>query len=527
MRTATETTQGPKRCAIYTRKSTAAGLDQDFNSLDAQREACEQYIASRVHAGWYLLPERYDDGGFTGANLERPAFQKLMQDIEQGKIDIVITYKVDRLSRSLLDFARIMDLFQRAGVSFVSVTQNFSTADAMGRLTLNMLMSFAEFEREMIAERTRDKMAAARRKGKWIGGRVPLGYRVDGGKLVIDEDEAALVREIFRVYQEEKSLLATAEILNARGWRTKKCITRTDKHTGGLRWDKGSVHRQLTNPVYVGKVGFQGTIYEGEHVALIDEKTFADVQQLLKSMAPESGSERRGRQDFLLRGLLRCRVCGSAMTPRWSTSRGRKYRYYVCTRVSSSGREACSVRSVPASAIEEFVVKQIRSVVEKPEMLARVNDILQQQHNQRAPAIEQELAQLTPEHRRCREEGRRVLQAIGEGNARQSGMAAERLTELDEQAHQLEHRMAELRDELAAIERNTVSLEEVQRAIALFDPIWDMLFPRERARILHLLLESAIYDGSKGELELQFYPLGISRLAAEAATVGRTTAEAA
>jgi len=173
------------------------------------------------------------------------------------------------------------------------------------------------------------------------------------------------------------------------------------------------------------------------------------------------------------------------------------------------------------------VVKQIRSVVEKPEMLARVNDILQQQHNQRAPAIEQELAQLTPEHRRCREEGRRVLQAIGEGNARQSGMAAERLTELDEQAHQLEHRMAELRDELAAIERNTVSLEEVQRAIALFDPIWDMLFPRERARILHLLLESAIYDGSKGELELQFYPLGISRLAAEAATVGRTTAEAA
>jgi DNA invertase Pin-like site-specific DNA recombinase len=164
MRTSTENTQAPKRCAIYTRKSTAAGLEQDFNSLDAQREACEQYIASRVHAGWYLLPERYDDGGFTGANLERPAFQKLMQDIEQGKIDIVITYKVDRLSRSLLDFARIMDVFQRASVSFVSVTQNFSTADAMGRLTLNMLMSFAEFEREMIAERTRDKMAPRARR---------------------------------------------------------------------------------------------------------------------------------------------------------------------------------------------------------------------------------------------------------------------------------------------------------------------------------------------------------------------------
>ena len=527
MRTARETTQGPKRCAIYTRKSTAIGLEQDFNSLDAQREACEQYIGSRVHAGWYLLPERYDDGGFTGANLERPAFQKLMQDIEQGKIDIVITYKVDRLSRSLLDFARIMDVFQRAGVSFVSVTQNFSTADAMGRLTLNMLMSFAEFEREMIAERTRDKMAAARKKGKWIGGRVPLGYRVEGGKLVIHEDEAVLVRELFRVYQEEKSLVATADVLNARGWRTKKCITRTGKHTGGLRWDKGSVHRQLTNQIYVGKVNFQGQIYEGEHEAIIDEQTFARVQQLLKSLAPDASGDRRCRLDFLLRGLLRCRVCGSAMTPRWSSSRGREYRYYVCTRVSSSGRQACSVRSVPADAIEEFVVKQIRSVVEKPEMLARVTDILQQQHSQRAPAIEQELAQLTGEHRRCREEGRRVLQAIGEGNTRQSSMVAERLSELDEQALQLERRMAALRDELAVIESETVSPDEVQRAIALFDPIWDMLFPRERSRVLHLLLESAVYDGIKGELELQFYPLGISRLAAEAAMVGEASKEAA
>jgi site-specific DNA recombinase len=527
MRTGTETTQGPKRCAIYTRKSTAVGLEQDFNSLDAQREACEQYIASRAHAGWWLVPERYDDGGFTGANLERPAFQNLMQDIEQGKIDIVVTYKVDRLSRSLLDFARIMDVFQRAGVSFVSVTQNFSTADAMGRLTLNMLMSFAEFEREMIAERTRDKMAAARKKGKWIGGRVPLGYRLDGGKLVIEEGEAELVRALFHAYQEEKSLVATADVLNARGWRTKKCITRTGKHTGGLRWDKGSVYRQLTNPVYIGKVEFQGTLYEGEHEAIVDENTFARVQQLLKSQGPEGSNDRRCRMDFLLRGLLRCRVCGSAMSPRWSTSRGREYRYYVCTRVASSGRQACSVRSVPADAIEEFVVKQIRAVAERPEMLARVTEILQQQRSQRAPAIEQELAQLTGEHRRCREEGRRVLQVIGEGNARQSSMAAARLAELDEQAQQLEHRMAELRDELATIARKTVCMDEVQRAIALFDPIWDMLFPRERSRILHLLLELAVYDGIKGELELQFYPLGISRLAAEAAMVGQTTAEAA
>jgi site-specific DNA recombinase len=527
MRTATGNAPSPKRCAIYTRKSTSVGLEQEFNSLDAQREACEQYIANRAHDGWSLLPERYDDGGFTGANLERPAFQKLLQDIDAGKLDLVVVYKVDRLSRSLLDFAQVMHRFHQAGVAFVSVTQNFSTADAMGRLTLNMLMSFAEFEREMIAERTRDKMAAARKKGKWIGGRVPLGYRVEGGKLVIDEDEAILVREIFRVYQEEKSLIATADVLNARGWRTKRCSTKTGKHTGGLRWDKGSVHRQLTNQVYIGKVDFQGQIYEGEHEAIIDEATFTRVQQLLKSQGPQGSNDRRCRLDFLLRGLLRCRVCSSAMSPRWSTSRGREYRYYVCTRVASSGRQACSVRSVPADAIEEFVVKQIRALAVRPEMLARVTEMLQQQRGQRVPAIEQELAQLTAEHRRCREEGRRVLQAIGEGNARQSSMAAERLAELDEQALQLERRMAELRDELATIERETVSLDDVQRAIALFDPIWDMLFPRERSRILHLLLETAVYDGIKGELELQFHPLGISRLAAEATMVGQTTAEAA
>ena len=527
MRRATQTTQAPKRCAIYTRKSTTAGLEQDFNSLDAQREACEHYIANRAEIGWQLVPQHYDDGGFTGSNLERPAFQRLMEDVDAKKIDIIIVYKVDRLSRSLLNFAQVMHRFDQAGVAFVSVTQNFSTADAMGRLTLNMLMSFAEFEREMIAERTRDKMAAARKKGKWIGGRVPLGYRLVGGKLIIDEDEANLLRELFRVYQEEKSLVATADVLNARGWRTKKCITRTGKHTGGLRWDKGSVHRQLTNPVYIGKVDYKGQIYDGEHEAIIDEKTFASVQQLLKSQAPEGSGDRRCRLDFLLRGLLRCRVCSSAMSPRWSTSRGREYRYYVCTRVASSGRQACSVRSVPAVAIEEFVVKQIRSIAARPEMLARVTEMLLQQRSKRGPALEQELTQLTGEHRRCREEGRRVLQAIGEGNARQSSMAAERLAELDEQAHQLERRLAELRDELAAIERETVSLDEVRRAIALFDPIWDMLFPRERSRVLHLLLESAVYDGIKGELELQFYPLGISRLAAEAAMVGHATAEAA
>jgi len=211
-----------KRCAIYTRKSKAQGLEQEFNSLDAQREACEQYVASHGHLGWRLVPERYDDGGFTGANLERPGFQRLLEDMDAGKLDIVVVYKVDRLSRSLLDFSRVMERFGRADVAFVSVTQNFSTVDAMGRLTLNMLMSFAEFEREMIAERTRDKVAASRRKGKWTGGPVPLGYDVADKRLVVNDLEAVVVREVFDLYERHFSALEVAHELNAMGRMTKR-----------------------------------------------------------------------------------------------------------------------------------------------------------------------------------------------------------------------------------------------------------------------------------------------------------------
>ena len=226
-----------RRCAIYTRKSTSVGLEQDFNSLDAQREACAAYIQKQP--GWTVVDERYDDGGFTGANIERPAFQRLLTDIDAAKIDVVVVYKVDRLSRSLLDFAKLMERFGRAGASFVSVTQNFSTADAMGRLTLNMLMSFAEFEREMIGERTRDKIAAARRKGKWTGGPVPLGYTVKEKRLVVNEAEAVLVREVFALYLEQRSTLAVARLLNEANRSTKRRVAMNGRISGGPPLDEG------------------------------------------------------------------------------------------------------------------------------------------------------------------------------------------------------------------------------------------------------------------------------------------------
>jgi len=253
------------RCAIYTRKSTEDGLEQEFNSLDAQRDAGEAYIASQKSEGWVCLPDRYDDGGFTGGNMERPALKRLLSDIEDGKVDCIVVYKVDRLSRSLIDFSKIMDVLERQSVSFVSVTQQFNTSSSMGRLMLNVLLSFAQFEREMISERTRDKIAATRRKGKWSGGMPMLGYDVDarGGKLHVNDDEAARVREIFELYLNRLSLIEVVKELDARGWTTKRWTTRKGHERGGKPFNKNSLFKLLTNRIYLGKITYKDEAYDG------------------------------------------------------------------------------------------------------------------------------------------------------------------------------------------------------------------------------------------------------------------------
>jgi site-specific DNA recombinase len=346
-----------RRCAIYTRKSTSVGLEQDFNSLDAQREACAAYIQKQP--GWTLVDERYDDGGFTGANIERPAFQRLLTNIDAGKIDVVVVYKVDRLSRSLLDFAKLMERFGRAGASFVSVTQNFSTADAMGRLTLNMLMSFAEFEREMIGERTRDKIAAARRKGKWTGGPIPLGYTVHEKRLVVNDQEAVLVREVFALYLEQRSALAVARLLNKAGCSTKRRVAANGRITEGRPWTKADVLGVIKNPVYAGYMRSHGELYDGEHEALVDRETFSRARALLDGATRTTNDPSRN-PNYILRGLLRCSCCGSAFTPA-STRKGRReYRYYRCIRRDKEGREACPSSPLPADAIEAYVIERLR-----------------------------------------------------------------------------------------------------------------------------------------------------------------------
>src|SRR3954447_16242376 len=333
--------QGPVRCAIYTRKSTEEGLEQEFNSLHAQREAAEAYIASQRQAGWVPLPRRYDDGGFSGASMERPALRQLLAEVEAGKVDCVVVYKVDRLSRSLLDFSRLIELFDRFRVSFVSVTQEFNTTTSLGRLTLNILLSFAQFEREIIGERTRDKLGAARRKGRWIGGTPVLGYDVDpqGGRLIVNEAEAERVRHIFGIAAEAGSLQATLHRVQAQGLTTKEWTSRAGRHHAGRPFSRMTLRRLLSNGLYRGMVSYKGTLYPGEHKAIVTEQLWEKVNTQLELKSAHLRERRHNKDDSPLVKLLYCGQCGAAMVATHSTRRGQRYRYYIC-RVAKTEPEA-------------------------------------------------------------------------------------------------------------------------------------------------------------------------------------------
>ena len=360
------------RCAVYTRKSTEEGLDQDFNSLDAQRESAEAFIRSQAHEGWRLVTTRYDDGGFSGGNLERPALEALVEDIKAGKIDCVVVYKVDRLSRSLTDFSRLVEVFEAHGVSFVSVTQQFNTTHSMGRLTLNILLSFAQFEREIIGERIRDKLAAHKRKGKWTGGKPVLGYDVDRSarspKLVVNEPEAERVRAIFRTYLETGSLIDCVHRVAEREWTTKRITTRAGRDVGGEQFGRSSLYTLLVNRIYRGEISHKGEWFPGEHAAIVDAETFDAVQARLQANGRLGGNDFRNRYHALLKRLLRCKHCDSTMTHVFQGGQPRKYRYYTCASAMRKGRRTCPHPSLPAREIEQAVVDELRRYCRWPEV---------------------------------------------------------------------------------------------------------------------------------------------------------------
>ncbi len=359
------------RCAVYCRKSSEEGLEQDFNSLDAQRDAGLSYIQSQKHEGWLAVPDRYEDGGFSGGNMERPALKRLLADIERGLVDCVVVYKVDRLTRALTDFAKLVELFDTHSVTFVSVTQSFNTTTSMGRLTLNVLLSFAQYERELTGERIRDKFAASRKRGLWMGGIPPLGYDVVNRKLEVNDAEADLVRLIFRRFLELGSATRLVEELAAAGHRTKSWTTQDGNERQGGRIDKGFVYKLLNNRLYLGEAVHKGVSNPGEHQALIDGATWERVQTILAENSRRRGNATRADTPAPLKGLLRCTACGSAMTPSHTRRRGRLYRYYTCTTAIKQGHATCPVRSLAAGEAEALVLAQVRHLLRSPEIAAR------------------------------------------------------------------------------------------------------------------------------------------------------------
>jgi site-specific DNA recombinase len=350
----------PVRCAIYTRVSTEHGLDQEFNSLDAQYEAASAYIKSQAHAGWTLIRSRYDDGGYSGGSTDRPDLQKLLNDIRARKIDVIVVYKVDRLTRSLADFAKLVDLFDAHGVSFVSVTQQFNTTTSMGRLTLNVLLSFAQFEREVTSERIRDKIAASKRKGLWVGGNLPLGYEMRDGKIAIVEEEAELVRSIFRRYLELGGVNELLRDLRDRNIRTKSRLLSTGVTRGGIPFGRGALYYLLSNRFYIGEVKYKDEILPGEQPPVMNRELFEAVRQ----KALSQWSHRtvvRNKSDQLLTGLL-FDDAGHRMIPTHATKAGIRYRYYASTSVlggEAKTATAGSVSRVPAADVEEAITKSL------------------------------------------------------------------------------------------------------------------------------------------------------------------------
>ncbi len=346
------------RCAIYTRVSTEHGLEQEFNSLDNQREAAEAYVKSQAHEGWKLLRDRYDDGGFSGGSMARPALQQLLAAIREKRIDIVVVYKVDRLTRSLTDFARLVELFDQHGVSFVSVTQSFNTTSSMGRLTLNVLLSFAQFEREVTGERIRDKIAASKKKGIWVGGVVPMGYRVEDRKLLVEEAEAATVRLIFERYLALGSLPALQRELRQMGILTRQRAMASGGTRGGVPLTNGPLNHMLRNRMYLGELNHRECSYPGEHAPIIDPDLFDAVQARLTGNLHERRSG-RSHSDALLMGRL-YDDRGNRMSPTYAVKKGLRYRYYVSTMlVQGRKSEAGSVPRVPASELEGIVMDAI------------------------------------------------------------------------------------------------------------------------------------------------------------------------
>jgi len=500
------------RCAIYTRKSHEEGLEQEFNSLDAQRESAEHYIEAQRMRGWTALPDRYDDGGFSGGNMERPGLRRLLADINAGKIDVIVVYKVDRLSRSLLDFMKMIDLFNEKGVSFVSVTQHFSTTDPTGRMFLGILITFAQYEREVIAERIRDKVAAAKRRGKYCGGVPILGYDVDrdNKKLLVNPDEARTVQYIFRRFIQIGSAKKLGQELNEQGYRTKAWTTKKGKVREGSEWNTAHIYRLLNNRIYIGEIAHKDRSYPGEHEGIIDRATWDKVQAILEDNKPVKVSMARTKMVAPLKGVIRCGHCGCAMGPTYARKNGRHYTYYICQKDSKRTLSRCPLKRIPAGDIEQAVVEQLSAVFRTPTLVAKTYFAARDIEQVERERLFKQKAQLEMELSQAREQ---ALELMKPGSD-QPGKA-EMLTTVNRQAVELSKQLTHVSERCRAYRGNSITEQDVSEAFQNVEGVWEDLFPVERNRLIRLLVDKVEIRETGIDMELRTN--GLTTLIAELA----------
>ena len=487
-------------CAIYTRKSHEEGLEQEFNSLDAQREAAEAYIESQRMQGWRALPDRYDDGGFSGGTMERPGLQRLLSDLDAGKVDVIVVYKIDRLSRSLLDFMKMIERFNQKEVSFVSVTQHFNTTDPTGRMFLGILITFAQYEREVIAERIRDKVAATKRRGKYCGGPAILGYDVDREqkKLLVNPEEARLVQHIFRRYTQLAAAKSLAAELNKQGYRTKSWTTKKGKRREGRPWNTGHIYRLLGNRIYMGEVVHKGKGYPGEHGAIVSKPLWEKVQRILSENTRAKQTKAKTKNISPLQGVVRCGHCDSAMGLTYTQKGPRRYSYYHCAKDAKRAVSCCRLKRVPAGDIEKVVLEQLSAVFRTPTLVSQTYFAAKGMEEAERERLLKQRAQLEGDLLKIRE---RALEEVSpNGNGSDAGPT---LAELNQEAVTLSRQLTDVSARAQAFESDPVAEREVSEAFRSVDTLWEDLFPPERNRLVRLLVEKVELRETGIDLELK------------------------
>lgn len=495
-------------CAIYTRKSSEEGLEQGFNSLDSQREYCESFIKSQHAEGWRVIPECYDDGGFSGGNTERPGLKKLMADVEAGKIDVIVVYKIDRLSRSILDFSQMLQKFEEKGILFSAVTQRISTTDAAGRMMVNIIMSFAQYEREIASERIRDKYAAAKRKGKYCGGRPILGYDVNEArdKLIVNKEESELVNHIFKRYAQIKSAKKVAQELHEQGSRTKIWNTKKGKQLGGDEWNQPQIYRVLNNRTYLGQVAHKENIYKGEHDAIITQEMWDKAHAVLEANNADKSAAPRLKVSSPLRGVIRCGHCDSAMGTTFTNKyKDRRYVYYICSKDSKRPYSTCPVQRIAATDIDKAVVTQLGAVFRSPGIISAIFTKMNTIAKEESDRLESQKGVLLKRQKTVRKS---MTEALDEGEK-------EAFSRYQDEFEQINGDIEKIKKQIDGYERVDVKQSDIAKSFQTMNVFWDTLFPIEQKRLIDLLVQ--VVEVRETGLQIELNTAGMQDLVTDLA----------